>query len=333
MNVIRADAMGVCFGVRRALDMADRVACPESVTILGQLVHNERVLAQLESRGFRMTSEVDRRALPSTPQVLITAHGISQTRRRRLAAAGKRLIDTTCPLVRRLHRAAQSLAREGYFVVVVGRPGHVEVQGIVEDLPRYEVCTGPADVRSYPSNRIAVVCQTTTSPRVADEVLWAVRLRNLHARVRFEDTICRSTRERRHAVERLLPRVDAMVVVGGRNSNNTRELVALCRQHGVTTWHVQSADDLQPSWFDRCRAVGLTAGASTVDEIIDEVHQALCELRTGRGMKAGSGVGRQETRVKRQGSRGEVARDAFHSGCDGIVPRFRSRGVRKPHRT
>jgi 4-hydroxy-3-methylbut-2-enyl diphosphate reductase len=281
MNVIRADAMGVCFGVRRALQIADRVHCPESVTILGQLVHNEAVLSDLESRGFRMTAEGDRAAVPSTPQVLITAHGISQVRRQRLEAAGKRLIDTTCPLVRRLHRAAQSLAAEGFFVLVIGRPGHVEVQGIVEDLADYEVCAGPADVRSYPSDRIGIVCQTTTPPRVARAIQWAVRLRNLRAQIRFIDTICRSTRERLEAVQGLLRQVDAMVVVGGRNSNNTRELADLCREHGVTTWHVQSADDLQPSWFDGCWTVGLTAGASTVDAIIDEVHQALCELRTG----------------------------------------------------
>ena len=281
MNVIRADMMGICFGVRRALEIADRIRCPESVTMLGQLVHNERVLARLESRGFQMTPEGHRTAVPSTPQALITAHGISQTRRRRLEAAGKRLVDTTCPLVRRLHRAAQSLAAEGYFVLVVGRPGHVEVQGVVEDLADYEVCAGPADVRSYPADRIGIVCQTTTPPRVADAIRWAVRLRNLRARIRFVDTICRSTRDRQEALERLLPRVDAMVVVGGRNSNNTRELAALCRRRGLTTWHVQSADDIQPSWFDGCRAVGLTAGTSTVDEIIEEVYEALCELRTG----------------------------------------------------
>jgi 4-hydroxy-3-methylbut-2-enyl diphosphate reductase len=281
MNVIRADAMGVCFGVRRALEIADRVHRPDSVTMLGQLVHNETVLARLQSRGFRMTPEGDRSTVPVTPQVLITAHGISQTRRRRLEAAGKRLIDTTCPLVRRLHGAAQSLAGEGYFVLIVGRPGHVEVQGVVEDLADYEVVSSPADVRSYPADRIGIVCQTTTPPRVADEIRWAVRFRNLRAHVRFVDTICRSTRDRQEAVERLLPRVDTMVVVGGRNSNNTRELVALCRQRGVTTWHVQSADDIQPNWFDGCRTVGLTAGTSTVDEIIEEVYGALCELRTG----------------------------------------------------
>lgn len=281
MNVIRAEALGICFGVRRALEIAERVGACASVTILGQLVHNERVLARLQSRGFRMAPEGDSTLVPPTPRVLITAHGISQIRRRRLKAAGKRLIDTTCPLVRRLHEAAQSLAAEGYFVLVIGRPGHVEVQGVVEDLADYEIVSSPADVRSYPADRIGIVCQTTTPLRVADEIRWAVRLRNLHARVRFVDTICRSTRDRQEALERLLPIVDAMVVVGGRNSNNTRELAALCRQRGVTTWHVQSADDLQPCWFDGCGTVGLTAGTSTVDEIINEVYEALCELRTG----------------------------------------------------
>jgi 4-hydroxy-3-methylbut-2-enyl diphosphate reductase len=215
MEVIRADAMGVCFGVQAALEAADRIERPEAVTIDGELVHNETVLAGLRSRGFQMRPEGDRSTLPSTPNVLVTAHGISDARRRGLEGAGKRLIDTTCPLVRRVHREAQSLSVGGYYVLVVGRPGHAEVQGIVEDLSDYEVLSSVADVRSYPCDRLGIVCQSTTPPRVADEIRLAVRFRNMRAEIRFVDTVCRPTRDRQRAVERLLPVVDAMVVVGG----------------------------------------------------------------------------------------------------------------------
>ena len=279
MNVLCAQPMGVCHGVRRALVVAEQIDRPEAVTIYGQLVHNEAVQALLESRGFRTCAEEDRTRLPQTPNVLITAHGISDRRRGSLQAAGKRLIDTTCPLVRHVHRAAQQLQAEGYHVLVIGRPGHVEVLGIVEDLSSYDVVSDLADVATYPYDRLGIICQTTVPPRQAEQLRLAIRLRNLRAEVRFEDTICRATRDRQKAAERLLPKVDAMVVVGGRNSNNTRELVTLCRRQGVPTYHVQSADDIDAEWLHDCKTVGLSAGTSTVESVIEEVHEALCHLQ------------------------------------------------------
>lgn len=280
MNVICAEVMGICPGVRAALAAAGQIDQPGKVTIYGQLVHNEAVQAELESRGFHIRGERDRARLPPTRDVLITAHGISNRQRRRLRSAGKRLIDTTCPLVRRAHRTARALAAEGFHVLVIGRPGHVEVQGIVEDLPSYDVVAGVADVCTYPHDRLGIVCQTTTPPRIAEETQLAVRLRNLRAELRFEDTICTATRARQRAVESLLPKVDAVVVVGGRKSNNTRELAAVCRRGGVPTYHVQSPDDVKAQWFHDCHTVGLTAGASTLEETIEAVYQALCQLET-----------------------------------------------------
>src|SRR6516164_10805 len=118
MKVITADVMGMCFGVRDALGFMDTVPDPEAVTIHGELVHNEAVLTDLKERGFRMTSEADRRELPRTPLVLITAHGVSDAERRRLENAGKRLLDTTCPLVARAHEAARALQQDGFHVLV-----------------------------------------------------------------------------------------------------------------------------------------------------------------------------------------------------------------------
>lgn len=279
MRVIRADEMGMCFGVRDALKVTRQIADPQEVTIHGELVHNETVLVELQTRGFGMTPEGDR-PLPPTQDVLITAHGISERERQRLESAGKRLIDTTCPLVRRVHQAAQELADAGYHVVVVGRRDHVEVRGIVEDLESWDVVATPEEVPAWPHPRIGVICQSTTAPRVADEVREAVARRNPHADVRYIDTICLPTRERQQAVERLCGQVDAVVVVGGANSNNTRQLVALCRQRHTPAFHVQSADDLDPAWFAGCTTVGLTAGTSTLDPVIDAVHQRLCELPT-----------------------------------------------------
>lgn len=278
MKVIRADALGICFGVRDALAVTETVMRPETVTIHGELVHNEKVLVQLQSRGFRMTQETERNRLPQTPAVLITAHGISDAERRRLEAGGKELVDTTCPLVRRVHRAAQTLAAEGYHVLVIGRPGHVEVRGIVEDLRSFDVIARVEEVRAYSHPRLGVVSQTTTPPRSFEPIVAAIRTHNPHAEIRVIDTICQPTRDRQEAVERLLATVDAMVIVGGRNSNNTRELVTLCRERGVSAHHVQSAGDLDPASFRGCTTVGLTGGTSTLDATIDEVYCTLVRM-------------------------------------------------------
>lgn len=275
MNVLLADAMGFCFGVRDALAAANAVANPERVTIQGELVHNPAVTAKLIERGFQIAGEAQRHEVPSTPAVLITAHGTSHVQRRRLAAAGKQLLDTTCPLVRRAHLAARSLAHEGRHVLVIGQPGHVEVLGLTEDLSSCDVVAVPGHVRHYAHDRLGVVCQTTTPPHLADEVLRAIRDRNPQADVRFVDTICQPTRERQQALAQLLERVDAMVIVGGRKSNNTRQLVELCRERRVPAHHVESAGELDRGWFHGCRTVGLTAGTSTPDAVIAEVERAL----------------------------------------------------------
>lgn len=276
MRVIRAEVMGLCFGVRDALEIVEAIAEPDTVTIHGELVHNEVVQGRLAARGFAMRDEARRReSSPETPAVLITAHGISDRERRRLEAEGKRLIDTTCPLVARVHQAAQALQAEGYHVLVIGRRGHVEVEGIVGDLDGFHVIESPDDVAVYPSRRLGIVCQTTMTEDRAARIRAAIVERNPGAEIKFVDTVCLPTKEHQRALERLLERVDAVVVVGGRHSNNTRELAARCRDRGKPAWHVQSAEELDPDWFKGIATVGLTAGTSTLPETIEEVHRAL----------------------------------------------------------
>ena len=278
MKVLPADVMGMCFGVRDALQLIGTIQQPARVSIHGELVHNEAVLSRLEERGFHMVDEQRRHALPATDTVLITAHGISNRERARLESAGKALLDTTCPLVARAHDAAQRLQQEGCHVLVIGRRGHVEVQGIVEDLESYTIIESPAEVTRYPSSRLGLMCQTTTPARLVQAIRDAVVRHNPDAEIRFIDTVCHPTKDHQKSLETLLEQVQAMVVVGGRNSNNTRELVARCRERGVPAYHVQSSADLRAEWFDGVDTVGLTAGTSTLDETISEVHRALLQL-------------------------------------------------------
>jgi 4-hydroxy-3-methylbut-2-en-1-yl diphosphate reductase len=277
MRVIEADHLGMCFGVRDALARIEKIRDPSSVTIYGELVHNEAVKDDLRRRGFRSQTEADR-DIPSTDRVLVTAHGLSDREKRGLQAAGKDVIDTTCPLVRRAHRAGLDLAAEGRHVVVIGRHGHVEVRGLTGDLEDVTVVATPEEARFLDRNRIGVIAQTTTRDETAAAILAELSRWNPGADIRVIDTICRPTRQRQEAVARLLEIVDALVVVGGRNSNNTRALVERARREGIRARHVTDVEDLPIDWFAGVETVGLTAGTSTPAGRVAEVRLALTTM-------------------------------------------------------
>ena len=278
MLIVVAREMGMCFGVKDALEMAQKHPDPSRVTIHGELVHNPQVNESLTQRGFRVNSE-QQRTVPATPEVMITAHGISHRERQRLTGAGKQLIDTTCPLVRRVHKTAILLERQGYLIVVVGKPGHVEVQGLVGDLEHYVIWPTPDCVSPQGAPKLAVLAQTTTRPEVFEEVCEQVRRLHPGREVRRVDTICAPTRARQAAGHELLARVDAVVVVGGRSSNNTRALAGLAEQRGLPYQHIETAEELDLEWARRFRILGLTAGTSTPDEVIAAVHRRLLQAR------------------------------------------------------
>ncbi len=278
MQILKAQDMGMCFGVRDALAKTQTISDPVQVTVFGQLVHNPVVSERLAARGFGMLEEGQRGHLPDSTHVLITAHGISERTRSALLAAGKHLIDTTCPLVKKAHAAAQRLRDQGCHVIVIGTPGHVEVNGIVEDLTSFAIVENPQAVARYPFTKLGIVCQTTTPTTVAAAVRAKVAQLNPHAHIQFIDTVCQPTKDRQIALEELLSQVQAMVVVGGHHSNNTRRLVDRCRQRHIRAYHVQCAAELQPQWFKGVQTVGLTAGTSTLPETIDAVYHALSTI-------------------------------------------------------
>ncbi len=176
-----------------------------------------------------------------------------------------------------MHQAAQQLAHDGFHVLVLGRPGHVEVQGVVEDLASHDIVGCVEAVRTFPHARLGIVCQTTMPPHTAQELRRAIWRHNRHAEIRFVDTICDPTRRRQQAMLTLIAQVEAVVVVGGRNSNNTLELVAVCQRHEMPALHVQSAAELDSAWLARFAVVGLTAGTLTLDSTVAEVYEALDE--------------------------------------------------------
>jgi 4-hydroxy-3-methylbut-2-enyl diphosphate reductase len=281
MIVLRAAELGMCFGVRDALAALDAVQAPAEVTIHGELVHNPEVQRRLDARGFRRSPEADR-PVPATPSVLVTAHGISERERGRLLAAGRRLIDTTCPLVHKAHAAARELAAEGRRIVVLGQPGHVEVQGVVEDHDGAIVVAGAADVRDFGAPRLGVLCQTTLPEASGRELFAAIAQANPAADLRFVDTVCSPTKARQQALAELLQRVDALVVVGGHHSNNTKKLAASAAAAGVPALHVENEDSIDRAWLRPHRVVGLTAGTSTLPATVDAVERRLRAFAAAR---------------------------------------------------
>jgi 4-hydroxy-3-methylbut-2-enyl diphosphate reductase len=276
MKILRAIHLGMCFGVRDAIELARQTAGRESVTVLGQLVHNQTVLAELQREGVRFA---DQPAEVRTQTILITAHGASDKRLAAAKATGRNVIEATCPLVHHAHRELRMLLAARYHPVIIGKRGHVEVRGLTEDLAECDIVLSEGDVATLKErSKFGVVAQTTQPVERVQRLTALIRERFPDSEVLLRDTVCRPTKERQEAAVELAQRCDVVVVIGGANSNNTHELVATCRRHCDRVHHIQSAADVQPSWFEPEDTVGLTAGTSTPDQLIEGVEKQLREL-------------------------------------------------------
>jgi 4-hydroxy-3-methylbut-2-enyl diphosphate reductase len=274
MEVRMADHLGMCFGVRDAIDLALQLTRQGPLTILGDLVHNPDVLTDMDRAGAARTSrheEVNTRAL------LLTAHGTSQRVKNDLREKGHQLHDATCPLVKRAHLALAKLVAEGRHPVVIGEAHHVEVRGLVGDLDQYSIILNEGDLArldewANQGCKFGIVSQTTQPLSVVFNLVEAIRRRFPDNDIRFVDTVCQPTKDRQESMHRLVAEVDVIVVVGGPDSNNSRKLTELARRLGRPAYQVASASELRPEWFQESQVVGLTAGTSTPDRAIEEVR-------------------------------------------------------------
>jgi len=197
MRILRAAHLGMCFGVRDAIDLAHQQASAGPLTILGDLVHNPTVLNALEARGIAVAQEV---AQVSTPTLMVTAHGTSERNLARTRALGLTVVEATCPLVHVAHRAVAALAREGYHVVIVGQRDHVEVRGLTGDLDRFDVVLEDEDILALGEHpRLGVAAQTTQAAEKVRHVVDLIRRRFPRSDVRYLDTVCKPTKERQSA--------------------------------------------------------------------------------------------------------------------------------------
>jgi 4-hydroxy-3-methylbut-2-enyl diphosphate reductase len=270
MEVRMAEHVGMCFGVRDAIELAVRLTKQGPLTILGDLVHNPDVVARMDAAGAvraRAADEVQTRA------VLLTAHGTSQQVKLRLRDEGHQVHDAACPLVKRVHLALVKLVSEGRHPVIVGQADHVEVRGLTGDLKEYTVVLHEADIDNLAGKpRLGVVAQTTQPLEHVEALVESIRRRFPRTDVAFIDTVCQPTKDRQEAMRQLVDETEVIVVVGGPESNNSRKLTEFARGRGRTAYQVARAGELRREWFDGVRVVGLTAGTSTPDDVIEEVR-------------------------------------------------------------
>jgi 4-hydroxy-3-methylbut-2-enyl diphosphate reductase len=287
IRLIRAQHLGMCFGVRDAIDLALRHAEAAPLTILGDLVHNDAVLTRLRASGIASAQDP---AAVATATVMVTAHGASERKLASTRALGLQVVEATCPLVRVAHRAIAALVRDGYHPVIIGQRAHVEVRGLTEDLDAYDVIVDEREIPLLtPRPRIGVAAQTTQPVERVRFLVERIRRQFPQSDVRFIDTVCRPTKDRQAAAVALARQSDVVIVVGGARSNNTRELVKTCARYCSRVHHVETEAEVAPDWFESAGTVGLTAGTSTPDDVIDRVEQRIREMAVCL-TAAGSGV-------------------------------------------
>ena len=299
MEVIRAKRAGACYGVQRALDMADEVIADGGrAYTLGPLIHNPQVVADLAARGAEAVGSVEdirwegaaaagrvmrkesASAAGDVPAVVIRSHGVTPQVLAAVEDRGFSVVDATCPHVSRAQHAAAELAAEGCRVIVVGEAGHPEVEGLTawaeEAGGKVDVVAAPEEIPEGLYDPVGVVAQTTQRRENLEAVVAALREAGLEPIVK--NTICSATRQRQEAAADLASAVDAMVVIGGRNSSNTTRLAEVCALTCPRTFHIESTDELDPEAFADCRRVGVTAGASTPENQIAAVEAFLRAL-------------------------------------------------------
>jgi (E)-4-hydroxy-3-methyl-but-2-enyl pyrophosphate reductase len=281
MQVERARELGLCFGVRRAVAMLREAVTSSGIETLGPVAHNRILMRELEELGIESIPSLEQL---KGPAVVISAHGVPPETARILEERGFGIVDTTCPIVAKAQSLAAGLARDGFTIVIFGDSAHVEVKGLLgwagaEAVASTDGAALVASGRLESASKIAVLAQTTQP--AGDFSRFAASLCGTLAdgtrELRIMNTLCDATRRRQEAAAELARRVDVMLIIGGKDSANTRRLAEACALI-TETHHVESADELEPDWFEGKQTVGVTAGASTPDSSVEEVERAVRAL-------------------------------------------------------
>lgn len=277
MKVIISQQAGVCFGVKRALDLVEEKSkISDHIATLGPLIHNPQVVKKLEESGVKVVKNI---AEFNEGTIVMPSHGVSQDIVDEAENNGLHVVDATCPFVANVHKKVKVLSQEGYTVVVVGDAGHSEVKAILSAAGEGAlVISSLEDAKSndWHNKRVGIVSQTTQAPERFGEVVGYIA--SYAKEVASYNTICYATYDRQNAARELAPSVDAMIVIGGYNSANTNRLVEICKESNLETYHIEVAEEIKDDWVKGKSVIGLTAGASTPSWIIEDVKNYLEKL-------------------------------------------------------
>lgn len=276
VKITVAEHAGACYGVQRALDLVHEVAksAQGPVRTLGPLIHNPQVVSELAAQGVSVTENVPKDA-GST--LVLRTHGVVPEVEQRAKLNNLNIVDATCPYVKRVHHAAERLLASGYQVIVVGEQGHPEVEAILGHAPGAVAITSASELDTMQlSKRVGVVVQTTQAKAVLDQVIS--HLMSLVSEVCVVNTICEATSERQISARELATSSDVVIVIGGRNSANTKRLSEICSEVCTNVYLIETEDELESSWFNNASSIGVTAGASTPTSTIDKVVGAIKSL-------------------------------------------------------
>jgi 4-hydroxy-3-methylbut-2-en-1-yl diphosphate reductase len=278
-EVLLAEPRGFCAGVDRAIEIVERALKKYGAPIYvrHEIVHNTYVVNDLKGKGAIFIEELA--DVPPGATLVFSAHGVSQAVREEAERRGFRIFDATCPLVTKVHVEVAKLAREGFEFIMIGHKGHPEVEGTMgqlsEGIHLVEDIDDVAKVQLRQQEKLAVVTQTTLSVDDTAGILAAVRAQFPQVREPKQQDICYATQNRQDAIKVLAPQVDVVVVVGSPTSSNSNRLRELAERLGTAAYMIDSAEDLQPEWFDQAQRVGLTAGASAPELLVQAVVQRL----------------------------------------------------------
>lgn len=268
MNIKISKNYGFCFGVKRAIGIAKRIE--GKANTLGQLIHNPQVIAYLKKKGIKAVDSVGK---IKEKTVIIRAHGVPDSIIKKLRKKKIKIIDATCPFVKKAQHLAKLAEKQGYQVILIGEANHPEVKGIIGNLKKKIVIETLTDLKKLKHyKKISIISQTTQSKAKVDSIVKALEKKSNEVKV--FDTICNATAERQLAAINLARYSDLMIVIGGYNSANTKQLAKLCSSI-TQTKHIESASDLKKQWFKDKNNIGITAGASTPNYIVKKVIEKI----------------------------------------------------------
>ena len=276
MKVIKAKTAGFCFGVKRAVDTVyEQVdACSSLIYTYGPIIHNEEVVRDMESKGVVVLRSEEELDALEKGTVIIRSHGVGKWIYDKLEARNIRIVDATCPFVKKIHNIVRKASAEGAHIVIIGNPDHPEVQGIRgwagEKVTVVQDKESAEGVDFGKKEKICVVSQTTFNYNKFKDLVEIIKKKSYDVSVL--NTICNATKERQTEAERIAGTVDAMIVIGDKHSSNTQKLFEICRGACNNTYYIQTLDDLDLNQLGSVETVGITAGASTPNNIIEEVQ-------------------------------------------------------------